>query len=232
MANPSPIIRAVVFDLDNTLMDFLEMKRQGCKIAARELVSSGVDLENKDAEKLLMQTHLDVGDEGEDVFEEFLKKLNKKVDKELVKKSFKTYNRAKKEFMKPYPNVIEVLTFLKGKGIKLAVITDAEEPQAMERILGIGVEKFFDAVITQSHTKSQKPDEKPFREALKKLGTKPEETLMVGDSLERDVWGAKRVGMLAAYAKYGEDWEWKWPHKEVTPDYVLHDICELMKIIG
>jgi len=44
----------------------------------------------------------------------------------------------------------------------------------------MGMDSFFDAVITFDDTGKTKPDEAPFRAALKKLGVKPEEAVMVG----------------------------------------------------
>ena len=63
--------------------------------------------------------------------------------------------------------------------------------------------------------------------ALEVLGTKPAETLMVGDWAERDVVGAKNLGIRTAWAKYGDTHE----TKDSGAEFVLEDILELVDII-
>ena len=62
---------------------------------------------------------------------------------------------------------------------------------------------------------------------LKRLEVKPEEALMVGDWAERDIVGAKNVGMKTAFAKYGDTFN----TEEHNADYELNDISELIDII-
>jgi len=58
----------------------------------------------------------------------------------------------------------------------------------------LGLEKYF-KIFTPRETKFLKPDPKAFLAVLKKLKVRPEETLMVGDELERDLIPAKKLGM-------------------------------------
>ena len=62
---------------------------------------------------------------------------------------------------------------------------------------------------------------------LKRLEVKPEEALMVGDWAERDIVGAKNVGMKTAFAKYGDTFN----TKKHNADFELNDINELIDII-
>ena len=81
-----------------------------------------------------------------------------------------------------------------------------------------------------THTKAVvlgKPEEDFFRLALEEIGCDPEETLMVGDDLYNDIWGAQNVGIQAALVrtgKYRADWE---KHPEIRPDHVLPSIAAL-----
>ena len=57
------------------------------------------------------------------------------------------------------------------------------------------IKAFFEVIITYTESKVRKPDELPFKLAIEKLDIKPSETLFVGDSVERDIGGAKKLGM-------------------------------------
>jgi putative hydrolase of the HAD superfamily len=91
----------------------------------------------------------------------------------------------------------------------VGVITDAPRLKAWQRLNLMGMDKLFDVVVAYEDTGKRKPSEEPFRVALKKLKVKPEEAVMVGDWYERDVEGAKAIGMkavLVGKARCDEDW--------------------------
>jgi len=85
----------------------------------------------------------------------------------------------------------------------------------------------FDAVVTFDDTHERKPSAKPFKLISKLLGIPAEHSIMVGDWPERDVIGAKEVGMKTAFAKYGDTFG----TKNSGADYDLNDISELLEII-
>ena len=59
----------------------------------------------------------------------------------------------------------------------------------------LGLERFFDAVVTSQDLGFSKPDPAIFEEALRRIGVPPEQAVMVGNDLDRDVGGASRLGM-------------------------------------
>ena len=77
------------------------------------------------------------------------------------------------------------LALLKALGISTAVVSDAPRLPVWLRICGLGLQHYFDAVITSDDAGFKKPHEKPFLMALERLGTKPPETIMIGDWAER-----------------------------------------------
>jgi putative hydrolase of the HAD superfamily len=84
----------------------------------------------------------------------------------------------------------------------------------------------FDLVVTYDDTKRKKPDVKPFLLVLKKLKVKPEECLMVGDDVKRDLKTAKKLGMIAALAKYGQVEKEKGRY-----DYSIGNINQLLNLV-
>lgn len=67
-------IRAILFDLDNTLVDFIHMKQASCKAAAQAMVASGLRMPETEAYERLIKTYFSVGIESDNAFSEFLKK--------------------------------------------------------------------------------------------------------------------------------------------------------------
>jgi len=148
-----------------------------------------------------------------------------RIDYGIMASGVVAYRRVKEGLLYPYPNVVPVLNELK-KNYKIIILSDAPRIQAWIRLASMGLQKTFDYVITFDDTKTKKTGKKPFLYALKKLKLKPDECLMVGDSLRRDLSTAKQLGFKTAFAKYGEDEE----KANVKPDYVINNIKELLKI--
>ena len=113
------------------------------------------------------------------------------------------------------------------KGLKIGVISDAPSREAWIRICSVNLEHAFDTVVTLHDKGIHKPSSEPFLEAIKSLCVNAKETLMVGDWPERDIKGAKNVGMKTAFAKYGDTFD----TQNSGADYVLEDISDLISII-
>src|SRR3989338_1087679 len=126
----------------------------------------------------------------------------------------------------PYPNVGYVLLKLKGIGLKLAIGTDAPRLKAWIRLAAMKLSNYFDVVVVFEDTRQHKPSKMPFKAALKQLSLKPEECLMVGDWPERDIKGAKSIGMKTCFARYGN-----LKAKKVNSDYEIRNIKEMLDIV-
>jgi len=96
-----------------------------------------------------------------------------------------------------YPEVKDSLLKLKEMGLKLGVVTGGYELDIEQILPSAGLEEFFEVCVGTDTTGKRKPSPESFRHALETLGVKPEETIFVGDSLERDYFGAQKVGLKA-----------------------------------
>jgi len=112
-------------------------------------------------------------------------------------------------------------------GLKLAVVSDAPSKEAWLRLSYINFQHFFDVVITYDKSRERKPSEVPFNMALEELKLKAEECLMIGDWAERDMVGAKKVGMKTVFARYGDTFGTVDPES----DYDISSVSELISIV-
>lgn len=190
-------IKAVIFDLDNTLVDFVEAKIKACRAVVERLGCGDAD------ELLRYFLRSKHGFESHENIADYLR--DKGIySEELYRECCKIYDKVKLENIKLYPGIREVLSSLRQKGVKLAVVTDAENGHAISRLKKAGLEKYFDVIISADMTGKRKPEPDSLLLALKKLEVKAEEAAIVGDSLGRDIEAGKRLGMLTVYAAYGD----------------------------
>jgi putative hydrolase of the HAD superfamily len=216
------MIKAVLFDLDQTLIDFLGMKKEASKKAAKAMIKAGLRLDRRKAGKQLFEFYLKHGIDSDTAFERFIKKMHGKLDYKILAAGINAYLSSK--LIGPYPNVRHTLRKLKKKGIKLGIVTDAPALKAWKRLNAMGLDDFFDIVIAYEDTRKKKPHKLPFSLALKQLKLQPQDVLFVGDNPERDIKGANMVGMKTAFARYG-------CKKRCKADYIIDDISEILKIV-
>ncbi|APD50106.1 HAD-IA family hydrolase [Francisella hispaniensis] len=117
----------------------------------------------------------------------------------IVSQTYKNLNSANSKI---YPNVIETLGFLKQQGIKMAVVTNKHEEDAIQSLTHLGLIDYFKLIVGGDTTPSYKPNSEPLLFAMDKLNARAEESLMVGDSLN-DFLCAKEANVKTIIVGYG-----------------------------
>jgi len=221
------MIKAVVFDLDNTLVDFMAMKRQAIGAAINAMIDAGLKLTNEEIQARIDTIYKDKGIEFQNVFDQLLYDEFQKVDYKILSSGVIAYRRAREAALFPYPHVYKTLMELLKMGLKLGVVSDAPAKEAWLRLSYLNLHHNFDHVVTFEDTGIRKPDPAPFEKILSLLHVKPYEALMIGDWAERDMVGAAKVGMKTVFARYGDTFG----TIETNADYEVNDIAELIDIV-
>jgi HAD superfamily hydrolase (TIGR02253 family) len=220
-------IKAVIFDLDNTLVDFMKIKEVAIDAAADAMIDAGLRMKKKEVYDRIFKVYQEKGIEYQQVFDSFLIQALGKIDMKILAAGVIAYRRARESALVSYPRVTITLLELLKRGLKLAVVSDAPRLQAWLRLCGLNIHNYFDVVVTFEDTNKRKPDAEPFRKTLELLKLKPNEVIMVGDWPERDIVGAKPLGMKTVFARYGDTFG----TKRSGADWDIDDIYELIKIV-
>jgi putative hydrolase of the HAD superfamily len=221
-------MKAILFDLDNTLIDFKKMKEEACKSALEAMTKKGLKIPFKTGYKKLMKIYFRVGIESNIAFEEFLKSETDQVETKILAAGINEYLKTKNKFLKPYQNVKSTLKKLKKLGLKLAIVTDAPRLKAYQRLVAMGIDDYFDFVIGFEDTGRGKASQLPFKVAIERLKIKPEDVMMISDSVSRDLIGARKLGMATVLAKYGQVWK---ETEKSKADFEINGINEILKIV-
>jgi putative hydrolase of the HAD superfamily len=222
------MIKAIVFDLDNTLVDFMGMKRQAIDAAVHAMVDAGLTLSQEEAKDRIDAIYHERGIEFQNVFDQLLYDVFQKPDYKILSAGIIAYRRAREAALVPYPHVMITLMELLKQGLRLGVVSDAPAREAWLRLCYLNLHHIFSAVVTFDDTGKRKPQAEPFRKALELLDVRPTEALMVGDWAERDMVGAANIGMKTVFARYGDTFG----TKETHADYEVGDIKELLTIVA
>jgi len=221
------MIKSVIFDLDNTLVDFMAMKRQAIDAAIHAMIDAGLNLPPVEVKRRIEKIYKERGIEFQNVFDQLLYDVFKKVDYKILSAGIISYRRAREAALVPYPHVYLTLMELLKRGLRLGVVSDAPAREAWLRLCYLNFHHIFHSVVTFDDTGERKPNPGPFRKALELLGVKASEALMVGDWAERDMVGAANIGMKTVFARYGDTFGTVKTHA----DYEINDVKELLNII-
>lgn len=124
------------------------------------------------------------------------------------------------------PNAKEVLQTLKDKKIKVGIVTTKSRATGLKTIKDLNIP--HDVLITQNDVKQVKPHPEPINKALEKLKVLPAEAMMVGDHLY-DVEAANKAGVISVAIDTGA--RTKEQLMKSKPNYLIHDLKEILEIV-
>ncbi len=100
----------------------------------------------------------------------------------------------------PEKDAVPTLKALRCKGFRLGLISNAADDENTQKLLDKGkFRPYFEFVLSSAAFGLRKPHPRIFRSALEHFKVSPKQTVMVGDTFEADVMGAKQVGMKSIW---------------------------------
>ena len=127
-----------------------------------------------------------------------------------------------------YPGVAEGVAYLEEAGYKLGCVTNKAAQFTEPLLKDLGVSDHFEIIISGDTLPKKKPDPMPLLHVAEHFGVKPENALMLGDSVS-DVKAARAAGFQIICMSYGYN------HgvdiREANPDVVIDSMVELRDIL-
>lgn len=134
------------------------------------------------------------------VFLETLKKLKVNAAALRLDELEQAYYRSEIESWRLFPDSVEALEKISQLNLKMAIVSNSRSDWMVRRVVSkLSLTPYFDVITTSAELGLRKPRKEPFLKALKALKVKPEEGVMVGDTYETDILGAKNLGLKAIH---------------------------------
>lgn len=214
-------IKAVIFDLDDTLYSEKDYVRSGYRAVAKEIEQ----VENA-YEKLYSAF-----EDGHAAIDKVL--LDEGIYTAELKERCLSAYRSHLPEIKLYDGVAEMLSFLRSKGIKLGVITDGRPEGQRNKIRALGLEELFDEIIVTDELGGatfRKPCDISFRIMQRRLGLPFESMIYVGDNLTKDLIAPRQLGMQAVWFE-NTDGVHRIPSGVILPEKKIDAIVEVAELI-
>ena len=221
------MIKAIIFDLDNTLLDFMKMKSSSINAAVLGMISAGMKINKEDSIKKIYNIYDTKGYEHQEVLNEFILYNCGKINYKYLAAGIVEYKKVKEKSLNLYDDVIPTLEKLIQMNLQLGIVSDAPSREAWIRLYTLKLHNMFEEVVTFNDTGFHKPAKEPFIKIAEKLHIDLKECMMVGDWPDRDIKGASQLGMKTAFARYGSTQN----ISDSGADYDLNSISELIDII-
>jgi len=223
-----PLIRCVIFDLDDTLYDCLGQRvRAAHRHAAQAMVEAGLNARVEAVYRARMQAFRQ---------DPMLRFIDPEVSRRFRAEDPDAISRAAREayFNCPvgkltlFPGSLPLLRFLAGRGVRNFIVSFGEPRIQHAKVKSLGldrepsVEEIYYADRSNLLTK-----EAAFRTILRKTRLKANEILVVGDRPAREIRAGRELGMHTVRVRHGEFKAQMPVGPEEKADYVVKDIAEV-----
>ena len=225
-------INAIFFDLDDTLLNskkaefiaLCEFKRKyKCfdKMDDNKLAKEWKEITLKQYDKYLKR-EISFEEQRINRMKEFFYNYSVVISDEEAKKLFINYLETYKNNWSLHDDALDVLNILK-KNYKLVIVSNGDSIQQREKILKIGIEKYFTDIIISDEVGCSKPSKEIFDLASERIKIKKENIIMIGDRFKTDIEGALNAGLHAIWINRDDE--------KIEYKYTVKNLSEIIKYI-
>ncbi len=240
-------IKAVIFDLGSTLIEFQgewnEVMARGARdqvdfFLARGLQFDGDAFLKRHRELIMLFIEKGAQDWIEYSSDKALRMALAEfgypdLPQSLVDESLKALYAYGEALWRPFPDTYATLDALRDKGYRLAIISNARDASNVHRLIDANrLRAWFDPILISAEFGVRKPNPRIFKAVLDQWQIKPDEAVMIGDMLGADVLGAKNAGLPGVWATMQADRGANDAHIDtIIPDAQIASLSELLPLL-
>jgi putative hydrolase of the HAD superfamily len=231
-----PRLRAVLFDIDDTLYSTTAFARTARKNAVRGMVAAGLRMDEEEVYRELEEVIREFSSNYEHHYDKLIMRLPREAHAGInpaliVASGVVGYHDTKFGGLYPFPDVVPLLESLRKAGMRVGVVTHGWTLKQAEKLVRLKLRDLIDsdAVFISDQVGIAKPNPKLWTQALRSMKLAPEEAMHVGDSLAHDIAPPQSLGLPTVWARRAAK-----PGQEVgeiTPDHVVDDFKELAGVL-
>ncbi len=217
-------IKAIIFDLDDTLYDCSGTLVLNSKKLAAKIISKAIKCSETEALKLQLELENRLGPQT-DISREIANLYN--LPDKFCKEISRAINTLDVESAILFPDTMEAIKELKRMDYKLFLVTFGNRKGQEKKIKVLGLENAFNEIIITDNPIGK---EKCFKEILTRYHLTPEQVLCVGDKIQDEIEVGRKLGMSTALMKHGRHYNfYKSKIKDDVPYTYISKISDLLR---
>jgi len=228
-------LRAILFDVDDTLCATTEFAQRARRNAVRAMIAAGLDHDEETVLTELREVISEFSSNYEHHFDKLLLRLETDGGRApanralVIAAGVAAYHDTKFRELKPFPGVHELLSELQQAGVQLGVITHGLAVKQAEKLIRLGLTRYLDprAIFISDQIGISKPNPKLYQTALRELGLEPGEVMYVGDNPAGDIAPPGSLGMITVWARAAAKSELR----DETPDHVIESFADMRRLL-
>lgn len=210
-------VKCIHFDLDSVLYVYTDFIERAIRECTSEMIARGLNAGHDDAIAKLRQIRAKDPNSHQH-FDELCYHFNKSYDKIIIASAIERYWEIKNTVIKPVFGAKTVLKTLRDAGYVLTIVTNGIPIKQAGKVVKLGLDKYFYNPENGKFNffaglENGKPKAHLWNEAKKRTGIEHKDSVMVGDRLYSDIYGANRLKMKTILVRQG-------PHASETPEEV------------
>ncbi len=229
-------LKAVLFDIDDTLFSTTQFARIARWNAVKAMVKAGLDLPEEEVLRELEEVIAEFTSNYDSHFDQLLRRLRpKSLDRInpalVVAAGVVAYHDTKFKELEPFGDVFPLLRALRQTQVQMGVITHGLTIKQAEKLIRLGVLPFFDprGIFISEQIGISKPNPKLYALALRDLGLAPNEAMYIGDNPTHDIAPPQSIGMTAVWARRASRHSIE--GTGIEPDHIVDDFEQLRDIL-
>lgn len=218
-------IKAIIFDLDDTLVDRKHTFRS-FTVALVDCYFQHIDMKDEVVKKILEIDQNGYKDKTQ-MFKELLEELPW-LEKPELNELMNHYRTNYVSYSELKEHAIEIIEWCKQK-YKLGIVTNGTNFIQYGKIDQVGIRSYFDCIIVSEEAGMKKPHARIFQMAAEMLGLSPHECLFIGDHPTNDIEGAGNAGMETIWLEGHHVWK---EDIGIKPGHTIKHLSELKGLLG
>lgn len=241
-------IKAVIFDLGNTLLyfegDWAEVFSRADQMMFDSLARSGLQLERQAFTATFRQRLADYHQQREVDYKEHSTHWILKdtlsafgypdAGEPVLRDALAALYAASQEYWVPEEDLLPTMERLTQNGYRIGLLSNAGDDRDVQKLVDKGrIRPYLEYVLTSAAGGIRKPDNRIFELAINMFGLEPDEVAMVGDTLNADILGANRMGIFSIWITRRADTpENRELREKIIPDAEIETLTELPDLLN
>jgi putative hydrolase of the HAD superfamily len=233
---PSLPLKAIFFDIDDTLFSTTEFAQSARRNAIEAMIRTGLRVPADLALQELNEIIAEFSSNHDRHFDKLIQRLPANASSGinpaiLVASGVIGYHQTKFSGIRPYQDTAPILDALSRTSILLGVITAGLAVKQAEKLLRLDLDRFFhpQAIFISDQIGISKPNRKLFLKACESMGFDPAEAMYIGNDPVMDIDPANRAGMVTVHVL--RDSPRTKQKGQTQPDYTISDFHEIPEIL-